>query len=64
MNFKYESVPTFCLLYGVIGHSEKFWVKLFEEQSNVKQIGAKWLRNGAVLSGLAGSQEEGGGGIG
>lgn len=30
-NFKYERVPTFCFICGVIGHSEKLCHKLFEE---------------------------------
>lgn len=30
-NFKYERVPTFCFICGVIGHSEKFCHKLFDE---------------------------------
>lgn len=30
-NFKYERIPTFCFICGVIGHSEKFCHKLFDE---------------------------------
>ncbi|XP_030502803.2 uncharacterized protein LOC115717973 [Cannabis sativa] len=29
--FKYERAPTFCFICGIIGHSEKFCVKLFEK---------------------------------
>lgn len=29
-NFKYERIPTFCFICGVIGHSEKFCHKLFD----------------------------------
>ncbi|KAK1373989.1 hypothetical protein POM88_030182 [Heracleum sosnowskyi] len=32
VNFKYEGVPTFCFICGLIGHSDKFCVKLFETQ--------------------------------
>lgn len=30
-NFKYERMPMFCFICGVIGHSEKFCHKLFDE---------------------------------
>lgn len=29
INFKYEHAPTFCFIYGIIGHSEHFCPKLF-----------------------------------
>lgn len=29
-NFKYEGVPTFCFICGMIGHSEKFCERIFE----------------------------------
>lgn len=31
VNFKYERLPTFCFLCGVIGYSEKLCHKLFNE---------------------------------
>uniref|UniRef100_A0A803P6Q0 Reverse transcriptase domain-containing protein n=1 Tax=Cannabis sativa TaxID=3483 RepID=A0A803P6Q0_CANSA len=31
VDFKYEWVPTFCFICGIIGHSEKFYHRLFEE---------------------------------
>lgn len=32
VNFKYERVPTFCFICGVIGHSERFCHRLFEKE--------------------------------
>lgn len=29
-NFKYEGVPTFCFICGLIGHSEKFCARIFD----------------------------------
>uniref|UniRef100_A0A803P5H9 Zinc knuckle CX2CX4HX4C domain-containing protein n=1 Tax=Cannabis sativa TaxID=3483 RepID=A0A803P5H9_CANSA len=33
-NFKYERVPTFCFICGIIGHSERFCDRFFEESAN------------------------------
>ncbi|KAF4356094.1 hypothetical protein F8388_005186 [Cannabis sativa] len=43
--FKYKYVPTFCFICGVIGHSEKFYSKLFEVsiENTVKSYGV-WMR--------------------
>lgn len=30
VNFKYENIPTFCFICGLIGHSDKFCEKLFD----------------------------------
>lgn len=30
VNFRYEGVPTFCFIYGMIGHGEKFCEKMFD----------------------------------
>lgn len=30
VNFKYEHVPTFCFICGLLGHAEKFCSKIFE----------------------------------
>lgn len=30
VNFKYEGIPTFCFICGMIGHSEKYCEKIFE----------------------------------
>ncbi|KAF4383931.1 hypothetical protein G4B88_016364 [Cannabis sativa] len=40
-NFKYEFVPTFCFICGIIGHSENFCHKLFDtpEEELVKPYG-------------------------
>lgn len=42
VNFKYENIPTFCFICGVVGHSEKFCSKLFElnDEEVVKPYGA------------------------
>ncbi|XP_074336834.1 uncharacterized protein At4g02000-like [Apium graveolens] len=42
VNFKYENVPTFCFICGMVGHSEKFCSKLFEltEKKVVKPYGS------------------------
>lgn len=45
INFKYENVPTFCFICGVIGHSDKFCARLFDTPENeiVKPYGS-WMR--------------------
>lgn len=80
-NFKYENVPTFCFICGIMGHSERFCNKLFEVtegeiikpygpwmrapfKSQVKPIGAKWLRTEFVSGGVSSEMEEHGGGGG
>uniref|UniRef100_A0A803PEK6 Reverse transcriptase domain-containing protein n=1 Tax=Cannabis sativa TaxID=3483 RepID=A0A803PEK6_CANSA len=35
--FKYEGLPTFCLICGIIGHAEKFCEKLFDTPSHLLQ---------------------------
>lgn len=34
VNFKYEHVPTFCFICGLLGHAEKFCAKVFEVPAN------------------------------
>lgn len=45
VNFKYENVPSFCFIRGIIGHSDRFCSQLFEKEEHeiVKPYGA-WLR--------------------
>lgn len=45
VSFKYENVPSFCFICGIVGHSEKFCGQLFEKTENkiVKPYGA-WMR--------------------
>lgn len=43
--FKYENVPTFCFICGLLGHSDKFCSKLFDNPDSeiVKPYGS-WMR--------------------
>lgn len=43
--FKYENVPSFCFICGLLGHSEKFCGRLFDTPENeiVRPYGA-WMR--------------------
>lgn len=64
VNFKYEGVPTFCFICGMIGHSDKFCEKLFEDKiekpfgawmradprRRLHTMGSKWLKPGGVSS--------------
>lgn len=45
INFKYENVPSFCFICGIVGHSEKFCSRLFDTPENeiVRPYGA-WMR--------------------
>lgn len=45
ISFKYENIPTFCFICGILGHSEKFCSQLFvtPEQEIIKPYGA-WMR--------------------
>uniref|UniRef100_A0A803QEK7 Zinc knuckle CX2CX4HX4C domain-containing protein n=1 Tax=Cannabis sativa TaxID=3483 RepID=A0A803QEK7_CANSA len=45
VNFKYEHVPTFCFICGIMGHSESFCPRLFDtpKDSMVKPYGI-WMK--------------------
>ncbi|XP_019150968.1 PREDICTED: uncharacterized protein LOC109147766 [Ipomoea nil] len=45
ISFQYECLPNFCFLYGILGHTEKFCSKPFDEvwQGGEKLYGA-WMR--------------------
>lgn len=45
ITFKYENIPTFCFICGIIGHSDKFCSKLFDTPENaiIRPYGA-WMR--------------------
>lgn len=45
VNFKYENVPTFCFICGIIGHSEKFCSKLFDvPEAEITKPYGSWMR--------------------
>lgn len=37
MNFKYEDVPTFYFICGLMGHNEKFYHKIFDTPLEKKE---------------------------
>lgn len=45
VTFKYEAIPTFCFICGLIGHSDKFCSKLFDMQSEeIERPYGSWMR--------------------
>ncbi|KAL8090914.1 hypothetical protein AgCh_040108 [Apium graveolens] len=45
ITLKYENVPTFCFICGVLGHSDKFCSKLFEVPENeISRPYGAWMR--------------------
>lgn len=45
VTFKYEAIPTFCFICGLIGHSDKFCSKLFDSQGElIEKPYGSWMR--------------------
>lgn len=45
VNFKYESIPTFCFICGMIGHGERFCEKVFDTDiDKIEKPYGPWLR--------------------
>lgn len=45
MNFKYESVPTFCFICGLMGHNEKFCHKIFDMPlEKIEKLYGIWMK--------------------
>lgn len=43
--FKYENVPTFCFICGLMGHSDKFYSKFFDTpESEIVRPYGSWMR--------------------
>lgn len=44
INFRYENVPTFCFICGIMGHSEKYCSKLFDlTESKITKPYGEWM---------------------
>lgn len=51
VNFKYEHIPTFYFICGIIGHSERFCPKLFQQEGDItERLYGTWLRAAPKLS--------------
>lgn len=64
VNFRYESIPTFCFICGIVGHGEKLCERLFDTPGELLErpygiwmrdpkrrphtMGTKWLRPGGI----------------
>lgn len=45
VNFKYEAIPTFCFICGMIGHGERFCDRIFETPlESIEKPYEAWLR--------------------
>lgn len=45
VNFKYEGIPTFCFICGMIGHAEKYCEKLFDTPlEHIEKPYGVWMR--------------------
>lgn len=44
VNFKYEGLPMFCFIYGMVGHGEKYCKKLFDTPSKmIEKLYGHWM---------------------
>lgn len=42
---KYENVPTFCFICGLLGHSDKFCSRLFDmQEGEISKTFGPWMR--------------------
>lgn len=61
LNFKYEKLPNFCFFCSIIGHSEKFCVKLYQfPDKNVLHLFGTWLNAPSRRQSMNISQQRGG----
>lgn len=45
VNFKYEVIPTFCFICGIIGHGERFCARIFDTPiENIEKPYGPWIR--------------------
>lgn len=45
ITFKYQNVPTFCFICGLLGHSEKYCSQLFEKpECEIIKMYGNWMR--------------------
>ncbi|KAL8098348.1 hypothetical protein AgCh_031201 [Apium graveolens] len=45
VNFKYEAIPTFCFICGMMGHGERFCDRIFDSPiENIEKPYGAWLR--------------------
>ncbi|XP_030945895.1 uncharacterized protein LOC115970397 [Quercus lobata] len=47
VTFKYERLPTFCFIYGMLGHDDRYCAATPSEQSPERQY-EEWLRVGGI----------------
>lgn len=45
VNFKYEGIPTFCYICGMVGHNEKFCERLFDTpEDKIEKLFGAWMK--------------------